>query len=150
MWSQIYVTIKKGKAWPPLTIDVRVKYEETIGTLRKKTSLKAKVPEDKLQLFWHRKELLPAVYDHLTLAQMRIHTGFSFECYDLTEEPEYWPPVYKSESGGLVIMAPITNSDYLKKNPDAINEKGVLKMEKFDMEAAPGVKATKPIKCACY
>lgn len=35
------------------------------------------------QLFWHRKELVSSVYDHLTLAQMRIHTGFSFEAYDL-------------------------------------------------------------------
>jgi len=34
-------------------------------------------------MFWHRKELVSSVYDHLTLAQMRIHTGFSFEAYDL-------------------------------------------------------------------
>lgn len=51
--------------------------------------------------------------------------------------------------------APEKNSATILRNanacwPQAINEKGVLKMEKFDMEAAPGVKATKPIKCACY
>lgn len=96
--NQIFVSIKKGKNWPPLTTDVRVKYEETIGDLRNKVSKKTTVPVEKLQLFWHRKELVSSVYDHLTLAQMRIHTGFSFEAYDLTEEPDYWPPVTRDEN----------------------------------------------------
>jgi hypothetical protein len=42
------------------------------------------------QLFWHRKELVSSVYDHLTLAQMRIHTGFSFEAYDLVRARLPW------------------------------------------------------------
>ena len=35
------------------------------------------------QLFWHCKELVSELYDHLTLAQLDIHTGFGVSGYDL-------------------------------------------------------------------
>jgi hypothetical protein len=35
------------------------------------------------QLFWHCKELVSQLYDHLTLSQMEIHTGFGISGYDL-------------------------------------------------------------------
>jgi hypothetical protein len=71
-------------------------------------------------------------------------------CGRQTEEPEYWPPVTRDEKGCLIMCAPITNQDYLKANPGALNVPGVLSMAKCDMEAAPGVKATKPIRSADF
>uniref|UniRef100_A0A7R9SUY0 Ubiquitin-like domain-containing protein n=1 Tax=Polyblepharides amylifera TaxID=1486889 RepID=A0A7R9SUY0_9CHLO len=147
--NQIFVSLKKGKQWPPLTIDLRVKYEETIGHLKTKVHQKTSIPLDKIQLFWHKKELVSNLYDHLTLAQMKIHTGFGISGYDLTEEPEYWPPVTKTEKG-LVIKAPITNPDYLEKNPGAENEPNVLKIEQSHLECAPGVFATVPIASGIF
>jgi len=42
---------------------------------------------DRLQLFWHCKELVSELYDHLTLAQMDIHTGFGVSGYDTVRRP---------------------------------------------------------------
>jgi len=67
-----------------------------------------------------------------------------------TEEPDYWPPVTRDEKGRLIMCAPITNQDYLKANPNALKMPGVLSMAKCNMEAAPGVKATKPIKSSDF
>ena len=38
------------------------------------------------QLFWHCKEMVSELYDHLTLAQLDIHTGFGMNGYDLVRE----------------------------------------------------------------
>jgi hypothetical protein len=62
------------------------------------------VPADKLQLFWTGRELTPA-YDAKTLLEMNLHTGFSLHGYDLSEEPDYWPPVRETPAGLEVVPA---------------------------------------------
>jgi hypothetical protein len=59
----------------------------------------------KLQLFWHGKEMLPEAFDTKTLLDMDLHTGFSLMGYDLTETPDYWPPVRQTKAGLEVIPA---------------------------------------------
>lgn len=66
---------------------------------------KAGLELDKLQLFWHGKEMKPEDFDQKTLLDMDLHTGFSLMGYDLNEEPDYWPPVRKTEAGLEVIPA---------------------------------------------
>ena len=83
----------------------RIKYEETIGDIRKAVAAKAGIEESKVQLFRHGKELVPEVSDGKTLLEMDLHTGFSLMGYDLTEEPVYWPPVRKTDAGLEVIPA---------------------------------------------
>jgi hypothetical protein len=61
------------------------------------------VPPAKLLLFWHGQEVTPA-YDSRTLLDMNLHTGFSLMGYDLTEEPDFWPPVRKSAGGWLEVV----------------------------------------------
>jgi len=80
--NQIFVTLQKGNEYPPLVIDVRVKYEQTVSDIRAAVAKKTGVPADKQQLFWHQKELTTA-YDHKTLLEMHLHTGFSLKGYDL-------------------------------------------------------------------
>ena len=80
-----------------------MQYKETIGDLKARVAAKTGVPvekqqvrraqarprgardrsRDRPQLFWHCKELVSELYDHLTLAQMDIHTGFGVSGYDL-------------------------------------------------------------------
>lgn len=60
----------------------------------------------KLQLFHHGKEMIPDNYDTRTLLDMDLHTGFSLMGYDLTEEPDYWPPVRKNAQGGFLEVIP--------------------------------------------
>lgn len=80
--NQIFVTLQKGNEYPPLVVDVRVKYEQTVSDIRAAVARKTGVPADKQQLFWHQKELTTA-YDHKTLLEMHLHTGFSLKGYDL-------------------------------------------------------------------
>ncbi len=47
-----------------------------MGDIKKKAALKAGINEDKLQLFWHNKELTPE-FNTRTLLEMNLHTGFS-------------------------------------------------------------------------
>ena len=98
------------------------------------------------QLFWHCKELVSELYDHQTLSQMEIHTGFGISGYDLvrsrmppprlvqettraqltvrlsrgrqSEEPEYFPPVFRTPNG-LMEKSPISNPEYLERHPTA-------------------------------
>ena len=44
-------------------------------------------PAHPTQLFWHCKELVSELYDHQTLSQMEIHTGFGISGYDLVRSP---------------------------------------------------------------
>ena len=79
-----------------------MQYKETIGDLKARVAAKTGVPAEKqqvwtrarragralvtapaTQLFWHCKELVSELYDHLTLAQLDIHTGFGVSGYDL-------------------------------------------------------------------
>ncbi|DBA99909.1 hypothetical protein WJX77_003242 [Trebouxia sp. C0004] len=99
--NQIFVTLQKGDEYPPLVVDVRVKYEQTVSDIRAAVAKKTGVPADKQQLFWHHKELT-AAYDHKTLLEMHLHTGFSLKGYDLTQEPVYWPPVKQTDEGLVV------------------------------------------------
>ena len=80
-----------------------MKYEQTIGDLRRLAAKKAGIDISQLQLFRHGKELLADKYDAKTLLEMDLHTGFSLMAYDLTEEPDYWPPVRKTPEGLVVI-----------------------------------------------
>jgi hypothetical protein len=45
--NQIFVTLRKGKRWPPTVVDVRCKYEETIGHLKELVASKSGVTADK-------------------------------------------------------------------------------------------------------
>ncbi|KAK3259019.1 hypothetical protein CYMTET_31962 [Cymbomonas tetramitiformis] len=142
--NQIYVSIKTGTQWPPKTFDIRVKYEQTIKDIRQKAATVGGVPIEKLQMFWHKKELVPASYDHLTLAQMKMHTGFSIMAYNLEEEPDYFPPV-EATPKGLVQKMPVTDAEYLAAHPEAAKDPKFLVMEKSKLDAAPGFKATAPV-----
>ncbi|EFJ49334.1 hypothetical protein VOLCADRAFT_90160 [Volvox carteri f. nagariensis] len=101
--NQIFVTLRRGDEWPPRTVDVRVRYEQTIGDLKAAAAKALQVPVDKQQLFWHGKELTSA-YDSRTLLDMDMHTGFALQGYDLTVPPKFWPPV-KETPEGLVVLA---------------------------------------------
>ncbi|KAK9807044.1 hypothetical protein WJX72_011794 [[Myrmecia] bisecta] len=103
--NQIFVTMRKGSEYPPRTVDVRIKYEQTIRDLKEAVATKTQVPVDKQLLFWHKKELTVA-YDSKTLQDMNLHTGFSLMGYDLTVEPDYWPPVVQTPDGLLISTQP--------------------------------------------
>lgn len=106
-----------------------------MGDIKKKAAVKAGINEDKLQLFWHNKELTPE-FNTRTLLEMNLHTGFSLmgeacevlaltrytldkhpayeECqqhnypatgYDLSVEPVYFPPVKKTPHGLEIMTA---------------------------------------------
>jgi hypothetical protein len=45
--NQIFVTLRKAKQWPPVVVDVRCKYEQTIGELKKMVETKSGVTPDK-------------------------------------------------------------------------------------------------------
>lgn len=83
--------------------ECRIKYEQTVGDLRKSVAKKANIEVGKLQLFWHGRELTED-FDEKTLLDMDLHTGFSLMGYDLNETPDYWPPVRKSEAGWLEVV----------------------------------------------
>ena len=85
-----------------------MKYEQTIGDLRKLAAKKAGVDVAHLQLFHHGKEMLADKYDMKTLLEMDLHTGFSLMAYDISEGSkleEYWPPVKKTPEGLVVVPA---------------------------------------------
>ena len=88
----------------PCNCSCRIKYEQTIGDLRKVVAKKAAIEVAQLQLFWHGKELVAGAYDDKTLLEMDLHTGFSLMGYDLTEKPDYWPPVRKAADGSLEVV----------------------------------------------
>lgn len=92
---QIFVSLRRGEEWPPMTCDVRIHYDQTIGDLKLAVAKKLNIAVDKVQLFWHKKELC-ADGDGRTLMEMDIHTGFGFRGYDLTAPPDYWPPVQQT------------------------------------------------------
>lgn len=79
----------------------RVKYEQTVAEIREAAARKLDIPVDKLQLFWHGSELGAADYAR-TLLDSNLHTGFALMGYDLTETPDYWPPVEKTPQGLVV------------------------------------------------
>lgn len=65
---------------------------------------KAAIGVEQVQLFWHGRELLGEEFDHKTLLDMNLHTGFSLMGYDLSVEPSYWPPVRKTAGGWLEVV----------------------------------------------
>lgn len=65
-----------------LTRFSRVKYEQTIAHVKSAVSEKLHLPVEKIQLFWHKKELT-SDFDNKTLLEMNLHTGFSLRGYDL-------------------------------------------------------------------
>ena len=95
-----------GEATEATFAPLSVQYKETIGDMKARVAAKTGVPVDKQQvrpsgaqahstardrclprlrrqLFWHSKEMVSELYDHLTLAQLDIHTGFGMNGYDL-------------------------------------------------------------------
>lgn len=63
------------------------------------------MPLDKLLLFWQGRELTTA-FDARTLLDLSIHTGFSLQGYDLTEEPDFWPAVEQTPEGRRITTWP--------------------------------------------
>ena len=43
-------------------------------------------------------------YDSKTLLELNLHTGFSLMGYDLTDTPDYWPPVRPTPQDGLEVI----------------------------------------------
>lgn len=82
----------------PAPLHARVKYEQTIGDLRKAAATALGVSPDLLQLFWKGRELTGST-DGQTLLEANLHTGFSLMGYDLSEAPDYWPAVVKTDDG---------------------------------------------------
>ena len=80
--NQIFVTLVKGREYPPATVDVRCRYVETIGDLRKKVAEKMGCPAEKQLLFYKQRELTPEM-DGKTMLDLSLHTGFSVTGYDL-------------------------------------------------------------------
>ncbi|WZN63528.1 ubiquitin-like domain-containing protein [Chloropicon roscoffensis] len=120
--NQIFVSMRKGKEYPPVCCDVRCQYEETIADLKKKVEEHTGIPVDKQLLFWHFKELT-SEYDGKTLLDLNLHTGFSLTGYDLTEEPHYWPPVTKTPEG----LKMVTKSTYPNELPKRVIHEGYVK-----------------------
>jgi hypothetical protein len=54
--------------------------------IRKAVEKKLGVPVEKQQLFFHKREMTPAAYDHKTLLELNMHTGFALKGYDLVGE----------------------------------------------------------------
>ena len=126
--NQIFVTLVKGREYPPATVDVRCRYVETVGDLRKKVAEKMGCPAEKQLLFYKQRELTPEM-DGKTMLDLSLHTGFSVTGYDLVggrrpppsllrplapgpprrrrltslraqrEPPVYFPPVVPSPEG---------------------------------------------------
>jgi hypothetical protein len=82
-----------------------VKYEQTIGDVRRAAAAKLGIADAAdLQLFRHKRELVPERDDAKTLLEMDIHTGFGLRGYDLSSgAPDYFPPV-KSTPDGLIVV----------------------------------------------
>jgi len=47
--NQIFVTLRRGTAYPPTTVDVRVRYTETIGVLKERVAAATGVPVEHIQ-----------------------------------------------------------------------------------------------------
>lgn len=75
-----------------------MKYEQTLGDLRKAAVAAFGLTPETLQLFWRGRELT-ADTDGQTLLDANMHTGFSLMGYDLSEAPDYWPPVQQTPEG---------------------------------------------------
>ena len=60
----------------------RIKYEQTVGDIKKAVAKKLNIPVEKQQLFWQNKELT-AARDGTTLLDLGLHTGASLKGYDL-------------------------------------------------------------------
>lgn len=63
----------------------RIKYEQTIGDIKKAVEEKLKIPVEKQQLFWLNKELTTA-RDGTTLLELGLHTGAALKGYDLVRK----------------------------------------------------------------
>lgn len=105
---QVSVTLRKGKTWPPVTADIRVRYEETVAVLKKRIANCFAISVGQVQLFWQNKELTNA-FDDKTMLDMNIHTGFGIQGYDLSEDPDYWPPAVETPEG-FVLQPPYVQS----------------------------------------
>ena len=60
----------------------RIKYEQTIGDVKRAVEKKLSIPVDKQQLFWQNKELT-AAREGTTLLDLGLHTGACLKGYDL-------------------------------------------------------------------
>ena len=103
--NQIFVSLKKGSEHPPNVIETRVRYEQTVGDIRKAVAEKAGIDIQFVQLFHHGKEMRPEEYDGKTLLEMDLHTGFSLMGYDTSVTPVYWPPVRQEKDGRLEVIS---------------------------------------------
>jgi hypothetical protein len=57
-------------------------YDQTIGDVKAAVAEKMGVPAEQQQLFHHKRELTSA-FEHKTLLEMNMHTGFALKGYDL-------------------------------------------------------------------
>ncbi|KAL6750468.1 hypothetical protein V8C86DRAFT_1815900 [Haematococcus lacustris] len=101
---QIFVSIRRGQSYPPRVTDLRLRYDQTLADLRQAVCRALDIPADKLQLFRYGKEL-PATMDSKSIMEMDIHTGFGLQGWDLSEEPDYWPPVKAGPDGLLQVVS---------------------------------------------
>lgn len=99
------MSLKKGSEHPPNVIETRVRYEQTVGDIRKAVAEKAGIDIQFVQLFHHGKEMKPEEYDAKTLLEMDLHTGFSLMGYDTSVPPVYWPPVQEKDGRLEVVSA---------------------------------------------
>lgn len=90
------------------------------------------VPAEKIQFFWHKKELVDSVHAKKTLYELDMHTGFTISGYDMRKPPHYFPGVVKEEDGSLRIVTP----DFPVKGCDNVkpHTKGYLAFNGKDVE----------------
>jgi len=69
-----------------------------VGDVKAAAAAKLGIAPDRLQLFWHKRELT-AAHDCRTLTDMNWHTGTGLQGYDLTAAPVYFPPVVATPEG---------------------------------------------------
>lgn len=95
---QIFVVLKRGREYPPMFCDVRIKYDQNLGDLRKMVEEKLGVPPENQLLFRKGRQLRPEA-DAKTMVEMDMHTGFSLQGYDTRVDPDFFPPVRKDRDG---------------------------------------------------
>merc|ERR1719181_699097 len=114
--NQIFITLVRGKEYPPTTVDVRCGYNQTIGELRQKLEAASGCPVDKQLLFYKHREVRPEM-DAKTLLELNLHTGFALSGYDLRDPPVFFPPVARTPTESRTTRSARDTPEALHSHP---------------------------------